>query len=101
MPYSWSGTKVYVENYDAFLRLKQRGNAVFLSTHCSRIDWLIGVYLCALDWPDTARVGFVAEATTALMPVIGWSRMLFGDIVITRAFHKDGTRAGEARGGEH
>ena len=36
-----------------------------------------------------SRVGFVAEVTTALMPIIGWSRYLLGDILLQRAFHKD------------
>ena len=98
IPFSWCGLRVSFKDYRCFLRLKAGGNGLLLSSHCSRIDWLIGVFLSALHEGDgvveghTARVGFVAEATTALMPVIGWSRLLFGDIFITRAFHKDGPR---------
>lgn len=89
-PYSWCGCSVYMHGYDAFVDMKSRGNAVMLSTHCSRIDWLIGIFMGVSrpSDPNVSRIGFVAEATTALMPVIGWSRVLFGDIFVTRAFHK-------------
>ena len=89
--YSWVGLQVAVHGYPNFVELKARGNAVMLSTHCSRVDWLIGLLLGSVG-EHWSRIGFVAEATTALMPVIGWSRLLFGDIFVTRAFHKDGPR---------
>jgi len=41
------------------------------------------------------RVGFVAEVTTGLMPIVGWSRVLFGDILLQRAFHKVWVTFGE------
>ena len=89
--FSWCGLQVAVDGYSNFVELKSRGNAVMLSTHCSRVDWLIGLFLGSVG-EHWSRIGFVAEATTALMPIIGWSRLLFGDIFVTRAFHKDGPR---------
>ena len=89
--FSWCGLQVAVHGYSNFVELKSRGNAVMLSTHCSRVDWLIGLFLGSVG-EHWSRIGFVAEATTALMPIIGWSRLLFGDIFVTRAFHKDGPR---------
>ena len=90
IPCSWCLEPIRVSNYDGFRAMKRKGNALLLSTHCSRIDWLIGVYLCCLDAPEEQiRTGFVAEFTTALMPLVGWSRVLFGDILVRRAFHKD------------
>ena len=91
IPFSWCSSTLHIQNYDGFEQLKGKGNALLLATHCSRIDWLVGEYLGMLgDRP--ARVNFVAEATIGLMPVIGWTRVLFGDILVTRAFHKDGPR---------
>ena len=91
IPFSWCGFKIWFNDYPCFEKLKANGNALLLSSHCSRVDWLIGMYLGCLD-SHVARVGFVAEATTALMPVIGWSRLLLGDIFVTRAFDKDAAR---------
>lgn len=90
IPFSWCMPPLRVRDYDSFRAMKRKGNALLLSTHCSRIDWLIGVYLSCLDEPhEQIRTGFVAEFTTALMPLLGWSRVLFGDILVRRAFHKD------------
>jgi len=95
IPFSWCSCTLHIQNYAGYQTLKNRGNALLLATHCSRIDWLIGAYLSMLyegGEDKFARVNFVAEATIALMPVIGWTRVLFGDILVTRAFHKDGPR---------
>jgi len=89
IPFSWCMCPIHVKNYDSFLAQKAKGDSLLLSTHCSRIDWLIGMYLGTLQ-PAERRIGFVAEMTIGLMPIIGWSRVLLGDILITRAFHKDG-----------
>ena len=89
--YSWVGLQVCMHGYSKFVDQKKRGNTVLLSTHCSRVDWLIGLFLGSVG-ETWSRIGYVAEATTALMPIIGWSRLLFGDIFVTRAFHKDGPR---------
>ena len=53
--YSWSGFRVAVHGYSDFVQLKARGNAILLSTHCSRIDWLVGLYLGALGNPRSAH----------------------------------------------
>jgi hypothetical protein len=92
MPFSWCSTNIYLDDVKCWYKLKERGNAVILATHTSRIDWLVGVYFFAHECIYNNRPGFVAEATTALMPVIGWSRYLVGDIFLTRAFHKDSGR---------
>ena len=98
LPFSWCGLRISFHNYAHFRELKSRGNALLLSSHCSRIDWIVGTYLSALfgtddSGPNTfSRVGFVAEATLALMPVLGWKMMVFGDIFVTRAFDKDAPR---------
>ena len=89
IPFSWCMSPIRIKGYKAFLEQKAHGDSLLLSTHCSRIDWLIGMYLGTLS-PAERRVGFVAEMTVGLMPIIGWSRVLLGDILITRAFHKDG-----------
>jgi len=73
------------------MRFKEKGNGLLLSTHVSRIDWLLAVYVGMVGRAQ-ARVGFVAEVTTALMPILGWSRYLLGDILLQRAFHKDRPR---------
>lgn len=91
IPFSWCMQPLRINRHEGFKDMKRRGNALLLSTHCSRIDWLIGVYLSCLDEPAAQiRTGFVAELTTGLMPILGWSRALFGDILVKRAFHKDG-----------
>lgn len=99
VPFSWCGLRISVHNYQRFRELKSRGNALLLSSHCSRIDWVIGTYLSALyDNTDSSapnpfsRVGFVAEATLALMPMLGWKMLAFGDIFVTRTFDKDAPR---------
>lgn len=89
VPFSWCGFRIHYRNYEAFRAIKCGSDALVLSTHCSRVDWLIGTYLSVLNGH---RVAFVAEATTALMPIIGWQRWLAGDIFVTRAFHQDGPR---------
>ena len=93
VPISWCGLKVYFERkgHGEFVDLKAVGNALVLSTHCSRIDYMVGAWVTAVDGVQ-ARIGFVAEATAALMPIQGWWRVLLGDIFVTRAFHHDGPR---------
>ena len=86
VPFSWCGCRLCMRGFSTFQKLKQNPDGLVLSTHCSRIDWLIGTYLSVLC---EVRVGFVAEATTAIMPIIGWQRHLAGDIFVMRAFHKD------------
>jgi len=99
LPLTCCGLRIYLPQgqHREFLKFKSKGNALMLSTHCSRIDWLIGYVIGILDDdfvdaappPRHARVGYVAEATTALMPVLGQKMLCFGDIFVTRAFHKD------------
>ena len=91
IPFSWCSSTLHIQNYAGFQQLKSQGNSLLLSTHCSRIDWLIGEYLGMLG-DRAVRVNFVAEMTIGLLPIIGWTRVLFGDILVMRAFHKDGPR---------
>lgn len=100
IPFSWCMPPLHLVNSSVVTTLKSKGNALLLSTHCSRVDWLMGVYMGTLhrQWGQTlaqdpwARIGFVAEMTIGLMPVIGWARVLFGDILVARAFHHDRPR---------
>lgn len=98
VPFSWCDLRISFHNYKHFRELKARGNALLLSSHVSRIDWVVGTYVSALfdtdgSMPNTfSRVGFVAEATLALMPILGWKMMAFGDIFVTRTFDKDAPR---------
>jgi hypothetical protein len=106
IPFSWCNTRCIMHNADIFMRVKEggktkNGNSIILSNHCSRIDWIGAEYvsMCGrspTNWrikgTSCPRVNFVAEVTTALMPIAGWSRFLFGDILLQRAFHKDSKR---------
>jgi len=90
IPFSWCGARVHFQGMSALRALRDSGGSgLVLSTHCSRIDWLIGLWM---GDHLGIRTGFVAEATIALLPLLGWSRFLMGDIFITRAFDKDRTR---------
>mmetsp|Transcript_7710 Transcript_7710/g.14545 ORF Transcript_7710/g.14545 Transcript_7710/m.14545 type:complete len:446 (-) Transcript_7710:205-1542(-) len=91
IPMSWCNTNIVMTDYDFLMKFKANKNSLLLSNHCSRIDWLLAVYV-GMAGDEQSRVGFVAEVTTALMPVIGWSRYLLGDILLQRAFHKDRPR---------
>lgn len=93
VPFSHCRTRLFIEKngFDLLDERKGWGDGLMLSTHCSRIDWLFGVYIGMVP-KHQARIGFVAEVTTALMPIIGWSRYLLGDILLQRAFHKDKPR---------
>jgi len=91
VPFSWCGVRVYIDDFELLQQLKDNGDALLLSTHCSRIDWLLAV-LCGLSGRKNSRVNFVAEITTGLMPIVGWSRFLFGDILLQRTFHRDRPR---------
>lgn len=101
IPFSWCRMRCVMFGSDFFMRCKEKGNSVILANHCSRIDWVGAVYVGMCGRPPTnwrvkgtscPRVNFVAEVTTAIMPIVGWSRFLFGDILLQRAFHKDGPR---------
>lgn len=91
VPFSWCMCQIYINDFEFLMQFKEKGNGLLLSTHCSRIDWLLAVYV-GMVGRRQSRVGFVAEVTTALMPIIGWSRYLLGDILLQRAFHKDRPR---------
>lgn len=88
VPFSWCGTDVRAANWAACVRAKERGTSLFMANHGSRVDWLVGLLVGFADGP---RVGvrFVAEITTALMPFVGWSRYLLGDVMLRRTFHRD------------
>ena len=58
--FSWCMPPLRVRDYDSFRAIKRKGNALLLSTHCSRIDWLIGMFVGLVQNP--IRVGFVCEA---------------------------------------
>ena len=101
IPFSWCTMRCVMFGSDFFMRCKEGGNSVILANHCSRIDWVGAVYvgMCGrspTNWrikgTSCPRVNFVAEVTTAVMPIVGWSRFLFGDILLQRAFHKDAPR---------
>lgn len=101
IPFSWCGLTVQMHNAAFFMAFKERGNSLILANHCSRIDWLGAIYvgMCGrsptnkpMQNSSSPRINFVSEVTTAFMPFIGWSRYLFGDILLQRAFHKDGPR---------
>ena len=66
VPFSHCGARCFFKNYALLDDLKGRGNGLLLSTHGSRIDWLIGVYI-GMTPKNQVRIGFVAEVTTALM----------------------------------
>ncbi|KAJ8614050.1 hypothetical protein CTAYLR_005841 [Chrysophaeum taylorii] len=91
VPYSWCGLRVHTSQYALMTSMAARGNALVMTNHCSRIDWIVGMLLGHVLTPKI-RIGFVAEITTMLMPVFGWSRLLFGDVFLRRAFHRDGAR---------
>jgi len=88
IPISWCHTTFRINDFEYLMKFKAKGNALLLSSHCSRVDWLLTTYMGMVG--DTqARVGFVFEATAAFMPIVGWSRALLGDILLQRAFLKD------------
>mmetsp|Transcript_19036 Transcript_19036/g.24836 ORF Transcript_19036/g.24836 Transcript_19036/m.24836 type:complete len:412 (+) Transcript_19036:85-1320(+) len=91
IPFSWCACRIYINDFEFLMKFKEKGDGLLLSTHCSRVDWLLAVYV-GMVGRSQVRVGFVAEVTTALMPIIGWSRYLLGDILLQRAFHKDRPR---------
>ncbi|KAJ1452597.1 hypothetical protein M885DRAFT_308578 [Pelagophyceae sp. CCMP2097] len=91
VPYSWCGFRVHTSDSDLMATMSEKGSSVVMTNHGSRVDWLVGMLLGRVVRPGV-RVGFVAEVTTMLMPVFGWSRGLFGDIFLRRTFHKDAAR---------
>ena len=91
LPYSWCGLRVWTSQPALLATVPDLGSSVFMTNHSSRIDWIIGLLMGQVLEPRV-RVGFVAEITTMLMPVFGWSRGLFGDIFLRRTFHRDGPR---------
>jgi 1-acyl-sn-glycerol-3-phosphate acyltransferase len=101
IPFSWCGNRCIMYGSDTFMKVKEGGNSIILANHGSRIDWIGAEYVAMCGRAPTnwrikgsscPRVNFVAEVTTALMPIAGWSRFLFGDILLQRAFHKDSQR---------
>ena len=94
VPFSWCGFRVWTASPGELYSVPKTGSAVFMTNHSSRIDWLIGLLVGQTIRP-VVRVGFVAEFTTMLMPVFGWSRGLFGDIFLRRTFHRDAGRIKE------
>lgn len=98
VPFSWCGLQVHTSQYALMTRMS--GNALVMTNHNSRVDWLVGMLLGSVLEPRT-RIGFVAEMTTMLMPVFGWSRLLFGDIFLRRTFHRDGRRIRDNLRGFH
>jgi len=70
---------------------KAHHSSLWMSNHSSRIDWLIGMLCGYAHGPGWQRVNvrFIAEFTTALMPIAGWSRYLLDDIYLRRTFHRD------------
>lgn len=91
LPYSWCGLRVHTSQFALMTKMAANGNALVMTNHCSRVDWIVGMLLGSVLEPRT-RIGFVAEITMMLMPVFGWSRLLFGDIFLRRTFHRDGKR---------
>lgn len=91
LPYSWCGLRVHTSQYSLVMNMAALGNSLVMTNHCSRIDWLVGMLLGNVLKPRI-RIGFVAEITTMLMPIFGWSRFLFGDIFLRRTFHRDSVR---------
>ena len=91
VPFSWCGLRVWTSQPELLATVPLKGSSVFMTNHGSRIDWIIGLLMGQVVSPRV-RVGFVAEITTMLMPVFGWSRGLFGDIFLRRTFHRDGPR---------
>ena len=94
LPLGWSGTKVYMEDPGLLAQVKA-DNALLLSNHGSRIDWMIGMYvswitkLSTFDC-DRKRVGFVCEGIIQFMPLIGWYRKLVcEDVFVMRSFKQD------------
>jgi|MDSY01.2.fsa_nt_gb hypothetical protein len=68
IPASNCGLRVFFQTpgFNLLDEQKSRGNGLLLSTHGSRIDWLIGVFVGMVP-NHQVLVGFVAEVTTALM----------------------------------
>ena len=46
----------------------------------------------AVVFPQRLHVRFIAEITTAFMPLAGWARFLLGDVYLMRTFHRDAIR---------
>mmetsp|Transcript_3997 Transcript_3997/g.5612 ORF Transcript_3997/g.5612 Transcript_3997/m.5612 type:complete len:520 (-) Transcript_3997:527-2086(-) len=93
-PYSWCGFRVHTNSYKVMCSMSapdRERDALVMTNHCSRVDWLVGMLLGDV-LRFQPRIGFVAEITTMLMPVFGWSRFLFGDIFLRRTFHRDARR---------
>uniref|UniRef100_A0A7S2SSK6 Phospholipid/glycerol acyltransferase domain-containing protein n=1 Tax=Rhizochromulina marina TaxID=1034831 RepID=A0A7S2SSK6_9STRA len=90
IPIVWCNARIHLHHAELLTEFKNGGNGVLLSTHCSRIDWLLAVVVGMYGRGN--RVGFVAEVTTGFMPIVGWSRVLFGDILLQRTFHRDRPR---------
>lgn len=88
VPFSWCKLTVWHSNWDVALKSKRIGNSLWMSNHGSRIDWLIGMQVGLSDVPRVP-VRFIAEITTAFMPLAGWSRYLLDDIYLRRTFHRD------------
>ena len=95
VPFSWCGCTVYTSSWAVACKSKGDGSSLWMSNHGSRVDWLIGLLLGYIEGrpqdPAAPRVHvrFIAEFTTALMPLAGWSRFLLDDIYLRRTFHRD------------
>ena len=94
IPMVFSGTRIFSNNIDLLLESKSR-DALLLSNHGSRIDWMVAMFIGHLKVVDnrvgvSCRVGFVCEALIQFMPLIGWYRKIIcDDIFVWRSFDKD------------
>jgi len=91
VPFSWCGLTMHIAGVDVAMRSKAAGSSLWMSNHGSRIDWLCGLMMgyVAKDDGPRVHVRFIAEITTALMPLAGWSRFLLDDVYLRRTFHRD------------
>uniref|UniRef100_A0A6U4LPK4 Phospholipid/glycerol acyltransferase domain-containing protein n=1 Tax=Phaeomonas parva TaxID=124430 RepID=A0A6U4LPK4_9STRA len=97
VPFSWCGCRVRCQGL-GYLREYAEKNAVILSNHSARIDWVIGLFIGTCYY---SRVGFVTEAFVLLLPIVGWFRMLCEDMFVFRSFKRDKIRLEENINGFH
>ena len=95
MPMVLSGSNIYLDNVDLFVKAKQTDSLV-LANHGSRIDWMVGMFVGHMmnaksKLSRQVRVGFVCEAVIQFMPIIGWYRKIVtDDVFVWRSFERDG-----------